>query len=916
MAERKPRFVLVDPSFDGARGDKWQYAVAFAQSALAAGYEFHLVSNESSPSIADVIGGISEHRLFRYAFYQHDQIVSRHDRSPLHAREKGRVAREARLLSRTEDVIRKAWERGDRGGVEAAERHLRRLKREAAQRSQEAELQMAVAQIQPFNRDDFADALAKLITDLELEKGDRLFFHTATPAMLESLTEVTLRLQLQAPLDVDAYFLFHFGAEASDARTFLDRYHSFSHYGSLISRLKSGSPFQRQYYLTTCPELSEECEALFGAPFGGFDGLANLAEMSRVLGGEISEERLGEERQGASLAGRPWRVGVRASDLTPAAVDAIREGVAIFKAQGMPLDVRVFYHTGSAPALREIAAKLSDDVRFIDTEENDGYIRALAESDVMLLTYSAEIYEKRVSAVLHDCAVLGVPCIVPDGSTLATSAAYADIEIYSHVREIPGMLLRMWRSRVDEEGAPVRAAKLAEARRLYSSDVVRRLVGAMETPSLTVTDIGPKAVVIMPAWGRCGSSLAMEAQVRYLLNRGYFVVQIFVLDKSAAAGDATQYLWTILHQNSQFTRGSIQRAVYATHEAVDALEADPDYLAASPFNQFLERISVAEIQDVDVEAFCRDARITVVNHVFHSRFAQRWCGGTKILETHDIQSYQMAAWPLRDADTGEPAGLAGLLHDEMAEMARYDHIINVAPEEHAVLSLQARASTMVIPYVQAGKVDPSVATIEQMADREGWGSWYSGMKRFPVMLVGDSHQANREAGEWFVTEVYKPYLQPKGIVVAVIGKLAGVLFERFEAEPGLMFTGFVKDLSTVRALSDVCVIPDRRGTGISIKALETFAEGAAFVATSTALRGLESGERNLLPRFDDPKAFADQIVHLLKDADARAFSRRQARAAYEAVSGEDRFNAIWDNILSDVTSSGAQTRVGYVDASA
>lgn len=915
MAERKPRFVLVDPSFDGTRGDKWQYAVAFAQSALAAGYEFHLVSNETSPSIGDVIGGISEHRLFRYAFYQHDQIVVRHDRSPLHAREKGRAARDTRLIKRAEGAIRKAWERDDRGGVEAAERHLRRLKREAAQRSQAAEVRMAALEVRPFNRDDYADALAKLITDLNLEKGDRLFFHTVTPAMMESLTEVTLRLRLQAPLDVDAYFLFHFGAEASDAQTFLDRYHSFSHYGSLMSRLKSGSPFQRQYYLTTCPELTEECEALFGVPFGGFDGLANLDEVCRVLGGEANEMRLRQERQGASLAGRRWRVGVRASDLTPAAVDAIRQGVDMFKAQGMPLDVRVFYHAGSAPALRDIAAQLSEDVRFIDTENNDDYIRSLAESDVMLLTYSAEIYEKRVSAVLHDCAVIGIPCIVPKGSTLATSAAYADIAVYSHVRELPGMLLKMWRSRVDEAGASARADKLATARRLYSSDVVTRLLGAMETPSLTVTSIGPKAVVIMPAWGRCGSSLAMEAQVRYLLNRGYFVVQIFVLDKPELPHDATQYLWTILHQNSQFTRGSIQRAVYATHETVDALEAELDYLAASPFNQFLERIAVAEIQDADVEAFCREAQITVVNHVFHSRFAQRWCGGAKILETHDIQSYQMAAWPVRDADTDEPASLAGLLHDEMAEVALYDHVINVAPEEHAVLSLRAKASTMVIPYVQVGKVDQSVSTVEEMADRDAWGPWYAGMKRFPVMLVGDSHQANRESGEWFVTEVYKPYLQPKGIVVAVIGKLAGALFEHFEGEPGLMFTGFVKDLVTVRALSDVCVLPDRRGTGISIKALETFADGAAFVATSTALRGLESSERNALPRFDDPKAFADQIIHLLEDAEARDASRRQARVAYEAVSGEDRFNTVWDNILAEVTGAEA-SRVRCADATA
>ena len=897
MVDRKPRFILIDPSFDGARGDKWQYAVAFARSALASGFDFHLVSNEASPSISDELSGIREHRLFRYAFYEHEKIVMRHDRSPAHLLERGQAARWTRRIARAEREVGDAWNRNDRGRVELEERRLRLFKRDAARQASASEVREALLEVLPFNRDDYADALATMLADLKLEKGDRLFFHTVTPAMMESLTEVTLRLNLVKPVDVDAYFLFHFGAAASDARTFLDRYHSYSHFGSMISRLRSGSPFQRQFYLTTCPELSEECEALFGVPFGRFDGLVNLDAVFRALGGEENEIRLRQERQGTALAARAMRVVVRASDLNPDSLAAVKSSLDFFKSRGEPLSLRVLYHGGSAPMLRDIAAVIGDDVHFIDTESNEEYIRALAESDVMLLTYRADHYEKRVSAVLHDCSVMGVACVVPDATTLATADDYADISVYSRLEELPGILLRVWRSRADERGVELRAEKVRKARELYATDVVTRLLSALPAPSLAVDTIGPKAVVVMPAWGRCGSSFAMEAQVRYLLNAGYFVVQLFVLDKAENLRAATSYFWSILEQNSKFTRGSIQRVVCAKPEDIEALEETPEYLASSPFEQHLMRIAAAEIHDPDVEAFCRDAQCTVVNHVFHSRFAHRWCGGSMILETHDIQSYQMAKWPLRNAATDEPAGLSSLLRDEMAEVSRFDHVINVAPEEHSVLSLSAKASSLIIPYVPDQKIDASVLTVEQMAIRDGWGEWYRDIERMPLLLVGDSHVANREAGEWFLSEVYKPYLQPKGIVLSIAGKLSTALFERFENEPSIMFTGYVKDLSTLRALSEVCVLPDRRGTGISIKTLETFAESGAFVATTVALRGLGKAADNL-PRFDDPKAFAEEIIRLLGDLGARQLSGEQAREVYEHVAGPEKFQQQWDAILS------------------
>lgn len=57
-----------------------------------------------------------------------------------------------------------------------------------------------------------------------------------------------------------------------------------------------------------------------------------------------------------------------------------------------------------------------------------------------------------------------------------------------------------------------------------------------------------------------------------------------------------------------------------------------------------------------------------------------------------------------------------------------------------------------------------------------------------------------------------------------------------------------------------------------------------------------------MPRFDEPEAFAREVLRLLEDGEAREASRVQALAVYEAVSGLARFERHWDAILSELNS--------------
>ncbi len=900
----KPRFILVDPSFDGRQGDKWQYAVTFAKFARENGYDFILLSNETSPEIAGHFeDSVTELRRFRYTFYDHSRIVSRqHDRHR-DGESLRRVHRDRAMLERIERRLWKAKDKGDPGAIRLWEGRQRAALREttARARADEARLDALYPAIAPFNRDDFALTLATTLKELKIGKGDRLFFHTMTPAMMESLSEVTLHLGLDETLDVDAHFLFHFGKDAPDARTFLDRYHSYSHFESLPARLRTGSPFRRVHLTATCPELAKECEALFCAPVGLFEGLTNLEEYWRALGGESQAEDIRTRMSDNLRNDKTLVVAVRAADIPLQHIGTLSKAHDRLTAEGAILQWRILYHGGSLHLLRDLARQTSHmRVEFVDVTENDEYIQAINGANVVLLPYEVERYAKRVSAVLHDCAVLGTPCVVPRGSTLATSADFATIHGYDSFDQLPDVLSEAYTALGDPSLDAIRETKRKEARARYASDAVKRLVAATPEPSLSVERRAPVATVIMPAWGRCGSSFAMEAQIRFLLNAGYFVVQVLVLDKPADQEDAITYFWSILKDNSAQTRGNIQRLAFSLFENIEELELDPEYLASGGFNQFLARIGCASVHDKTVEQLCKTSVITLVNHVFHDDFARNLGAGRFVLETHDIQSYPMCDWPVLDKATMAPEPLSRLLPGELERVGRYDHVINVAPEEHTVLSRAARSSSLITPYIPRQTPTQIFDSIRAMAQQAGWGEWYESIDRFQLLMVGDAHPANVASSRAFISNVFVPYLQKRGYFLCVAGKLGLQLYDELGDIPYVFYPGFVDDLPMLRALSDVTVIPDQSGTGISIKALETFANGSPFVATTVALRGLIARLPDNMNPVDAPAEIAADIVRLVEDPQARLERADLSRRAYEAVASETQFNRAWTAIMSDL----------------
>ena len=94
-------------------------------------------------------------------------------------------------------------------------------------------------------------------------------------------------------------------------------------------------------------------------------------------------------------------------------------------------------------------------------------------------------------------------------------------------------------------------------------------------------------------------------------------------------------------------------------------------------------------------------------------------------------------------------------------------------------------------------------------------------------------------------------------------------------------TGFVPDIRPHIAVASVFICPLRFASGTRLKILEAMAMGKTVVSTSVGAEGIECTAGRDLFIADAPAAFARQVIHLLRDANACGGVGRAARAVAE-----------------------------------
>ena len=137
---------------------------------------------------------------------------------------------------------------------------------------------------------------------------------------------------------------------------------------------------------------------------------------------------------------------------------------------------------------------------------------------------------------------------------------------------------------------------------------------------------------------------------------------------------------------------------------------------------------------------------------------------------------------------------------------------------------------------------------------------------------------NEDAMQFFCRDML-PLIraQEPGVRLSIVGRAPTPAVKRLAEEHGVTVTGRVDDVRPYMKEAAVYVVPLRIGGGTRLKIFEAMAMGKAVVSTTVGAEGLPvtHGEHVLLA--DDPAAFANSVVSLLRDADQRATLEAAAR---------------------------------------
>jgi glycosyltransferase involved in cell wall biosynthesis len=150
-----------------------------------------------------------------------------------------------------------------------------------------------------------------------------------------------------------------------------------------------------------------------------------------------------------------------------------------------------------------------------------------------------------------------------------------------------------------------------------------------------------------------------------------------------------------------------------------------------------------------------------------------------------------------------------------------------------------------------------------------------------VMFVGAMDwEPNADAVEYFCQKIWASILaQVPSARFRIVGRNPIRRVQRL-ASDSVEVTGSVPNVVDHLRAAAVVVVPLRVGGGTRLKIYEAMAAGKAVVSTSIGAEGLDVHDGTDVMLADDPGAFAQATIVLLRDADLRrAYEREAARLA-------------------------------------
>ena len=173
-----------------------------------------------------------------------------------------------------------------------------------------------------------------------------------------------------------------------------------------------------------------------------------------------------------------------------------------------------------------------------------------------------------------------------------------------------------------------------------------------------------------------------------------------------------------------------------------------------------------------------------------------------------------------------------------------------------------------------------------------WCNWLVKYGGIDVIIVGSDHPANLRSIEQFIEEVFRPYLEPEGVTVLLVGRSGDALQLDESATGRLLAIGEVASLDPLYAMASVVAVPTVTGSGTPIKVLDAFARGLCVSIPKFVDRALGLSALGF-PMTDTPAEFGADILTLLRSPKARQDRIGLARAIPETHLSEATYDAKW-----------------------
>jgi glycosyltransferase involved in cell wall biosynthesis len=143
----------------------------------------------------------------------------------------------------------------------------------------------------------------------------------------------------------------------------------------------------------------------------------------------------------------------------------------------------------------------------------------------------------------------------------------------------------------------------------------------------------------------------------------------------------------------------------------------------------------------------------------------------------------------------------------------------------------------------------------------------TGARKPIVIFIGYyAWYPNPAAVKWFAAEIWPIIIEavPEA-EFHIIGSKPTAEVNALSRIPGIKVIGFVKETKPYLDMAAVSVAPLRIGGGMKGKVNEAMAHGIPVVATKIGAQGLQAVHGRHMMIADDPNAFAECVIKLLKD---------------------------------------------------